>query len=90
MVITFQEKERKQRHWLVAFIIIIIFAIFLLVYFYFFKNQKAPIPSITYKPPKIEINFETFKNPFLKELLPYEEIKPFEEKVGRENPFEPY
>lgn len=90
MVVTFREKERKQRYWLLAFIIIIIFAIFLAVYFYFLKNQEAPIPSITYKPPKIKINFEAFKSPFLKELLPYEEIKPFEEKAGRENPFEPY
>ncbi|MBU4299037.1 hypothetical protein KJ636_03280 [Patescibacteria group bacterium] len=88
MAITFQEKERKQRYWIFVFIIII-FAVFF-VFRSDISQKKTSLPLTTYKPPKIEINFEVLKNPFLKELLPYEEIKPFQEKVGRENPFLPY
>jgi hypothetical protein len=88
MAITFQEKERKQRYWIFVFIIII-FAVFLVFRFGIFQKKISP-PLTASKPPKIEINFEALKNPFLKELLPYEEIKPFQEKVGRENPFLPY
>jgi hypothetical protein len=60
-------------------------------YFGFFKKEKpSEIPELIYQPAKIKINFELLKAPFLKELLPYEEIKPFEGKIGRENPFSPY
>ncbi|MBU4481508.1 hypothetical protein KKH59_04330 [Patescibacteria group bacterium] len=88
MAITFQEKERKQKYWIFVFIIII-FAVFFVFRSGIFQKKIFP-PLTTYNPPKIEINFEVLKNPFLKELLPYEEIKPFQEKVGRENPFLPY
>lgn len=90
MAITFQKREEKQRYLIFAFLIIILVA-FLVLYFGFFRKQKPSfLPPTLHQPPRIEINFETLKKPFLKELLPFEEIKPFEGEIGRENPFLPY
>ena len=52
------------------------------------KPKLVSIPVIP-EPPKIEINFGVLKNPVLKELQPFEEINPLEERAGRENPFTP-
>jgi hypothetical protein len=53
----------------------------------FSKIKEALTPSP--EPKKIEINLEVLKSPILKELQSFEEIKPFEGKIGRENPFLP-
>jgi len=90
MAITFQEQKEKQKYLALIFLAAIL-VIFLIVYFSFLKKEKPlEIQEVIYQPPKIEINFELLKAPFLKELLPFEEIKPFEDKIGRENPFSPY
>jgi len=90
MAITFQEKKEKQKYLTLVFLVTI-FVIFLLVYFGFLKKEKPfEVREVIYQPPKIEINFDILKSPFLKELLPFEEIKEFEGKIGRENPFLPY
>ena len=78
------------------YLILIFFGIVLVTLGVLGKNflPKSEITEITagfsLKPTKIEINFDLFQNPILKELQPVEEIKPFEEKVGRDNPFLPY
>lgn len=38
----------------------------------------------------IRINFEILRNPLLEELQTFEEIQPYKDQVGRENPFLPY
>lgn len=90
MAITFQKREAKQKYLILVFLILILIA-FLTVYFGFLKKQGVSLPPITvYESPKIEINLLTLNSPFVKELLPFEEIKPFGDQIGRENPFEPY
>ena len=90
MAITFQEQKEKQKYLALIFLAAIL-VIFLIVYFSFLKKEKPlEIQEVIYQPPKIEINFELLKAPFLKELLLFEEIKEFEGKIGRENPFLPY
>lgn len=90
MAITFQEQKEKQKYLTMVFLVAIL-VIFSVVYFGFLKKEKpSEIQGVIYQPPKIELNFELLESPFLKELLPFEEIKPFEDKIGRENPFLPY
>jgi hypothetical protein len=92
-------RQRKRQKYLIYILGLIILTIFLIVWFSFIKK---PPPSIFIPPfgketlelQKIEINFESLKEEFLKELKPIEKIKPFEEttttQLGRENPFLPY
>jgi len=40
--------------------------------------------------PRIEIDFEVLRDPFLEVLQPLEPFPPFEEEAGRENPFVPF
>ncbi len=90
MAITFQKKEAKQRYLILIFASLFLVT-FLTVYFSFFKKKESPLASPTvYEQPEIEINFEVINSSFIKELLPFEEIKPFDAQIGRENPFEPY
>lgn len=90
MAITFQKRRGKQRYLLLIFLISIA-VIFSTIYFGYLRNKPLPPPPfVIFEPPKVEINFDVLKHPFLKDSLPYEEIRPFEEKTGRENPFEPY
>ena len=92
MAITFLQKGKRQRYLILVFIIIIL-ALSLVVWYGFLRKPKPIPPLVIYKPPKIEINFEVLKHPFLRESQPFEEIKPFEktklpeEEIGRDNPF---
>jgi len=91
MAIIFLQKKKRQKYLILALIAIIILTLFILWHSYLAK-PKIPLVSkkISYRPPKIGINFEVLESPILKELQPYEEISSFEEKIGRENPFVPY
>lgn len=92
MAILFLEKRKFQSYLSFIFFILILVTGLLLWRGYFSKNETLPPSEITTASsfPKIEINFDTFKNPFLEKLQPFEKIPPFEEKIGRDNPFIPY
>lgn len=53
--------------------------------------KPKPLPSFEILPPspRIELDFESFESPEVKELLPFEEIG-LPKKIGREHPFEQY
>lgn len=89
MVITIQQEKRRQSY-LVVVLVVIILAIIFILWQYFFKKPQPILEPKILAPPKIEINFEILESPVLKELLPFEEIKPIIEPYGRENPFLPY
>ena len=90
MAITFLEERKKQRR-LVLILTLVIFTILLVVWYGFFMKKETvspPLPVLI--PQKIEIDWQTLKNPQLQEMQPFEEIFPFEEEIGRENPFLQY
>ena len=92
MAITFLEQRKKQQKLIYILLGLILTVIAVVWWGLFSKTPQAvlrPIATVP-KPEKIEINFEVLKNPLLKELLPLPEVKPFEGKAGRENPFLPY
>lgn len=83
----FQERERKKYlSW--VFVIVILAGALWFSRGFLIK----PIPSLPSKPVKktVEMNFKIFSNPAFQALQPFEEILPFEEELGRENPFLPY
>lgn len=81
-------RQRKTQKYLILALIVIILLILVVIWQGFLLKPKLPPEGL--RPKKIEINFEVLKSPRLEELQPFEEIPPFEEEVGRENPFVPY
>lgn len=93
MAIAILEKRQYQRNLILVFAVVILL-IFFVVWRGFFSKEKTSSVTVgnVVSLRKIEINFETLKSPSLKELYPFEEIKPLDEKteVGRKNPFISY
>ena len=90
MAITFVEERKKQKKLLIIFGFLIAITVVILAQWLL---RRIPLSfttggqiSPTFK--KIEIDFTILDN--LKDLEAFEEIKPFEGKIGRENPFLPY
>lgn len=89
MAITFLQQRKKQKR-LIFVLLAVIILIFIVVWRGFLVKPEPVLVPIISEPPKIEINFGVLESPILKELQVFEEIKSFEEQVGRENPFVPY
>ena len=95
MPITFAEKAKRQKNLIFVFVGVVLIT-FLTLYFGYFKKEKVrPIETspviLPVERKKIEIDFEIFKNPILKEFQLFEKIEPIKpEEIGRENPFLPY
>lgn len=91
MAIVFLEKTKKQRYLIIAFLAVILITSFV-IWRGFFIKEKPPEKEIPKPAKKIEIDFETLKNPILEEFQPMEKIPPIgpEIEIGRENPFIPY
>lgn len=90
MAITFSEGT-KRKNYLVLILGILILILVLIFAWRIFSIQIAKrSATIIQKSPEIKINLEILESPILKDFQPFEEIKPFEESVGRENPFLPY
>jgi hypothetical protein len=89
MPITFLQQRKKQEILVIVFILIVFFILIV------WGKSLLKGKPFTFLPPefipeeKIKINFEILKDPFLKELQPFEKIFPFEGEEGRENPFLP-
>jgi len=91
MAITFLKKKKKQKN-LVQIFLLIVFLL-LLFFLYNFQQKKEDtvvVPEPVLEVPEIEIKWEAVKDSRLEELKLFEEINPFEEEVGREDPFLPY
>jgi len=39
---------------------------------------------------KVEIDWQLLEDPRIAEFIPFEEVPPYEDEIGRENPFVPY
>lgn len=85
-------KERKKQKILMLITALIIGVALVISWFGYFRKEKITPPVLVAPPKKIEINFEVFRNPLLKEFQPFEKVPPFPFKdgIGRKNPFIPY
>lgn len=90
MAIIFVKERKKQKKLIIIFIGIILITLFILWQFYF-KAEEPPF-RVELMPIKkeIRIDLSILETPFLNQLQSFEEIKPFEDEIGRENPFIPY
>lgn len=83
----FNLKENKSLKYLILCIIII--SLIILIKEIILKPKPLSLPEPSYFTHKIKIDFNLLENNTIKELLPFENISA-PEKIGRENPFEPY
>lgn len=89
MVITFLQQRKRQQYLILITLVIILLILIVVWQGFLAKPKPAPSPTVS-KLPQIKINFEVLESPILKKLQPFEKIPPFEEEIGRENPFLPY
>jgi len=91
MAIVFLQKEKAQRNLILIFLAIILIMAYVIWSGFFKKEKELVLEEIPFfRPAEVEINFNVFKMPLLQDLREFSEIKPFEEKIGRENPFLPF
>lgn len=89
MAIVFLEQKQKQKYFIIILAIIIFLTGIVLWRGLHPASEKQPSPVSVSKTPTLEINFGTLKSSLLKELQLFEPIKPFEDGLGRKNPFVP-
>ncbi len=88
MAITFLQAKKRQRY-LLLILVLIVFAILIIVWQGFLKGKEAPVTPVAslLAPEKITIDWQILEDPRVAALQTFEQILPFEDKVGRENPF---
>jgi hypothetical protein len=93
MPISFLEQEKKNRFLLPVLGGIVLITL-IIIWVGFFKKPSAlpllPSGAITSPVQRINIDWETLKNPILGTLEPFWEILPLKSASGRKNPFLPY
>ena len=87
MAIIFQKKEKQQKKLILIFIFLILVAGAAIWWGFFRKEIEIPYEEMFIPAERPIIDFEVLKLPILEELEPFTEIKPFEQEIGRENPF---
>jgi hypothetical protein len=88
-ILALREKEKQNKLFLL-FIVLAVLLTTVVIVGLFGKGKvfSRPTPTLI-EPRKIEINFDILKNPALKQLKLFEEIK-LPATKGRQNPFLPY
>lgn len=90
MAINFIQQKKKQKKLLLIVGAVIVITVIVL-WFGFFRKQEVSVeitPASIAR--EIEIDFQVLENPFLQEIQTFEKPGPFENGIGRENPFLPY
>lgn len=89
MAVTFIKEQKKQRNLILVFAAVILITLFVL-WQGVLKKSAERTPALKPITKEIKINFKVLESPILKGLQPFEEIREFSGKIGRENPFLPY
>jgi hypothetical protein len=92
MAVDFIKQKEKQKK-LVSLVVVVIIITGLILWFGYFRDSdqgvEEAMPSVS-TIREIKVNFDILDQPFLEEIIVFEEIPPFEGEAGRENPFLPY
>ncbi len=90
MAITFFQTKKRQKK--LSLILAAAVIVFLIIMWQGFLKGGAPTTSLiaplTVK--KINIDWQILQSPQIADLQAFEETPPFEDEVGRDNPFIPY
>lgn len=84
-------KERKKQKYLIVISGLVVLAAVFVLWFGYFREPEVSfeiVPIVTVK--EITVDFSIFEHPFLQEFSLFEDVPPFQEERGRENPFLPY
>lgn len=87
MAISFQKKINYNYYITIFLITLLILAGLYFLFKYFIEEFITAVPPEEPIKPEVEINFQVLENPDIKTLIPFQETEPFEENIGRENPF---
>ena len=99
MAITFLEKRKTQRRYIIIFGLILLVTALVVWRSFLFKEKPISLEEVTKPLKRVEIDFKILENPIFKTLQPFEGVAPFRgivvegeiiEKIGRKNPFIPY
>jgi sensor domain CHASE-containing protein len=93
MPFTLTQEKKKQKYLMAILGLVIVFIIFIVWWGFLKGGKEAPISEEVAVSPsfkKVKIDWELLKNPQLDELQLFEEIPPYEDEIGRENPFMSY
>lgn len=89
MAIKFQQQVKKQRNFIILFIVLILITAFIL--WRGFRTEEDSLEIlISERLEELEINFDIFQNPLLKQLQLIDKTPVFEGEIGRDNPFIPF
>ena len=91
--------KKEQRNLILVFIVLIL--IWAIIIWWGFFKEKIPAPDeilpdevvieevVPHEevPKEIRINFEVLRDPILGRFEPFTKIEPFDQEIGRENPF---
>lgn len=88
MAITFRFYQKKEKK--LILVAIVVLAIGGIIIGVILGERPAPLFLKVSKPAEPQIDWEILSDSRLEKLQPFEEIPPFTEEVGRENPFLPY
>jgi cell division protein YceG involved in septum cleavage len=95
MAIRFIQEKKKQKYLMIVLVVMVLIIVLVLWQGKNLQNFANIIPQPSTQDLNIEqyreitINFDVLKKEELKNLVPFEEIAPFEGETGRENPFLP-
>ena len=93
MAITVGREKNKRKYVMAVLGLIVAVIIFMLLVWWGIIIKKEEHPGEPTLPPgfkETEIKWELLENPKIEKLSSFEEIEPYKEKIGRENPFVSY
>lgn len=92
MAITFLEKRKIQKRFVLILITIVLITILVIWQGFFAREETILLKEDLERTKKVKINFDILENPILKSLEPFTEIEQIGESVefGRENPFQSF
>ncbi len=90
MAIVYLKQKRIQKTLILVFMAILLIIAFVVWQGFLEEKEEAFLEKLILPREEVKIDFDFLKSPFLEELQPFSEIEPFEEEIGRENPFLSY
>jgi hypothetical protein len=87
MVITFEEKKQSPvKNLLIAAAVVAVVGVVGFFGYQYFQNLNQVAPPVSQN--EVNVNWTALKDPKLDELHLFQDVKPIEGDIGKENPFE--
>ncbi len=87
-MVIFEDIKKKQKRLALAFSLIVLLILVVLWQAGFLFEQRY-LPEEVYRPQAPQVKLHVLEDPVWEELEEFEKIAPFEEEIGKDNPFIP-